>query len=78
MIHGIYPFYLRTTTTTEGTGYPTLEGAREALRRLLTMAQSRGHHTVEQPDGRWVSHQQPSGSVTIWIEDEAGHTVRLE
>jgi hypothetical protein len=70
--------YLRTSTTLDGTPYPNLLAARAALRFLLTQEQGKGHQTIEQANGRWISHQQPTGSVTIWIEDERGQTARLE
>jgi hypothetical protein len=76
-IEEIERYYLRTTTTTDGTPYPNLDAAKTALRFLLTREQGLGHNTVEQRDGRWISHQLPTGSVTIWIEDERGNTVRL-
>jgi hypothetical protein len=76
-IEGIYPYYLRTSTTTDGTGYPTLEASKTALRHLLAREQGKGHNVVEQKGGRWVTHQLPTGSVTMWIEDEAGNTIRL-
>jgi hypothetical protein len=77
-IEGIHPYYLRATTTHEGTGYPSLEAPRAALRFLLTQEQGKGGQTVEQKEGKWIVHQQPSGSVVIWLQDEAGRTVRLE
>jgi hypothetical protein len=69
--------YLHTSTTTDGTPYPNLDAAKAALRFLLTREQGLGHNTIEQHDGRWISHQMPTGSVTIWIEDERANVVRM-
>jgi hypothetical protein len=76
-IEGIHPYYLRTSDTTEGTGYPTLDTARAALRFLITRQQGLGNTATEQRDGRWLIQQRPTGSITIWLEDEGGVTVRL-
>jgi hypothetical protein len=76
-IQGIYPYYLRTTTTADGTGYPTLDTAKAALKQLITLEQGRRHNVSEQANGRWISHQQPTGSVVFWIEDDTGNTVRV-
>jgi hypothetical protein len=71
------PFYLRTTTGTDGVGYNTLDDAKAALRTLIALEVERGNHVEEQKDGRWVSHQKPIGSVAMWIETEDGATIRL-
>jgi hypothetical protein len=77
-IEEIERYYLRTPTTTDATPYPNLDAAKAALRYLFTREQGLGHNTAEQRDGRWISHQLPTGSVTIWIEDEDGTTVPLD
>jgi len=76
-IEGIHAYYLRTSNTTDGTGYHTIDDARTALRTLVRLERDRGHAVEEQPDGRWVSHQQPTGSISFWLEDDGENTVRL-
>lgn len=71
------PFYLRTTTGIHGVGYNTLDEAKAALRTLIGLEIERGSHVEEQKDGRWISHQRPQGSATMWIETEEGATLRL-
>jgi hypothetical protein len=76
-IQGIHPYHLRTTTTSDSVGYPTLDAAKAALKQLIAREQGQRHNVSEQPDGRWISHQQPTGSVVFWIEDDIGNTVRV-
>jgi hypothetical protein len=76
-IQGIYPYHLRTTTTGDSVGYPTLDAAKTALKQLIAREQGQHHNVSEQTSGRWISHQQPTGSVIFWIEDDTGNTVRV-
>ena len=47
-VEEIERYYLRISTTTDGTPYPNLDAAKAALRFLLTQEQGLGHNTVEQ------------------------------
>ena len=71
------PYYLRTSVGTDGVGYNTLDQAKAALKTLIGLEIERGNHVVEQKDHRWISHQKPHGSVTMWVETEAGTVVAL-
>jgi hypothetical protein len=71
------PFYLRTAAGTDGVGYNTLDDAKAALRTLIALETERGSRVEEQKDGRWISHQEPTGSVAMWIETEYGATIPL-
>jgi hypothetical protein len=71
------PYYLRTSVGTDGVGYNTLDQAKAALKTLIGLEIERGNHVVEQKDHKWISHQKPHGSVTMWVETEAGTVVAL-
>jgi hypothetical protein len=77
MIQGIYAYHLRTTTTTDSVGYPTLVAAKAALKHLVAREQGHGANVICQPDGPWISYQKPTGSVTFWIEDDTGNAVSI-
>lgn len=78
MIKDAIPYYLRTTKGTDRVGYNNLSEARAALRTLIALEIEHGNHAVEENDGRWVSHQKPTGTAHIWIESEDGRTIRLD
>jgi hypothetical protein len=73
----IHPYYLRTSTTLEGKGYPNLAQARVALDNLVNAQSVDASSVTEEPDGKWVIRHGSAGSVKVWIEDDKGATVRL-
>jgi hypothetical protein len=73
----IHPYYLRTSTTPNGKGYPNLAEARLALDNLVNALSVDATSVTEQPDGKWVIRHGSTGSVTVWIEDDKGATVHL-
>ena len=73
----VHPYYLRTSTTPDGKGYPNLAEARLALDNLVNALSVDATSVTEQPDGKWVIRYGPTGSVTVWIEDDKGATVPL-
>jgi hypothetical protein len=73
----IHPYYLRTSANPDGKGYPTLEEARLALDNLVNAQSIDASSVTEEPDGKWVIRYGSTGSVTVWIEDDKGATVRL-
>jgi hypothetical protein len=73
----IHPYYLRTSTTPEGKGYPSLPAARVALDNLVNAQSVDASSVTEQPDGKWVIRHGSAGSVKVWIEDDKGAPVRL-
>jgi hypothetical protein len=73
----IHPYYLRTSTTLEGKGYPNLAGARLALDNLINAQSADATSVTEQPDGKWVIRHGSARSLKVWIEDDRGATVRL-
>jgi hypothetical protein len=76
MIEGL-PYYLRTSVGTDGVGYTTLDQAKSALKTLIALEIERDGHVVEQKDHKWISHHEPNGSVTMWIETDMGTIVAL-
>jgi hypothetical protein len=77
MIMDGIPCFLRTTMGTDSVGYNNLGEAKAALRTLIALETERGSQVVEQEDGRWVSHLNPTGTAHLWIESEDGRTIRL-
>ena len=77
MVKDAIPYFLRTTKGTDSVGYNNLSEAKTALRTLIALEIEHGHHVVEEKDGRWISHQKPTGTAHIWIESEDGRTIHL-
>ncbi len=73
-----HPYYLRTSTTPDFKGYPTLAEARLALDNLINAQSIDANSVTEEPDGKWVIRHGSTGSVKIWIEDDKLETVRLK
>ena len=76
-IDNIHPYYLRTSKTPDGKGYPNLAEARLALDNLVNALSVDATSVTEQPDGKWVIRYGSTGSVTVWIEDDKGATAHL-
>jgi hypothetical protein len=73
----IHRYYLRTSTTPDGKGYPTLADAQVALDNLVNAQSVDASSVTEEPDGKWVIRHGSAGSLKVWIEDDRGATVRL-
>jgi hypothetical protein len=73
-----HPYFLRTTTAPDGTGYATLDEARLAMDNLINRQSESALSVIEQGDGKWLIRQSPKASLKIWIEDANGDTVRLK
>ena len=73
----VHPYYLRTSTSPDAKGHPNLADARLALDNLVNALSVDATSVTEQPDGKWVIRYGSTGSVTVWIEDDTGATVRL-
>ena len=74
----VHPYYLRTSTTPEGKGYPNLAEARLALDNLINSESIDATSVTEEPDGKWVIRHGSEGSVKVWIENDKLETVPLE
>jgi hypothetical protein len=73
----IHRYFLRTSTTPDLKGYPTLADARLALDDLVNAQSVDASSVTEEPDGKWVIRHGSTGSSKVWIEDDKGATVRL-
>jgi hypothetical protein len=74
----IHPYYLRTSTSPDFKGYPTLAEARLALDNLINAQSVDASSVTEEPDGKWVIRHGSAGRVKVWIEDDKLATVRLK
>jgi hypothetical protein len=73
----IHRYYLRTSTTPERKGYPSLPEAQVELDNLVNAQSVDASSVTEEPDGKWVIRHGSAVSVKVWIEDDKGATVRL-
>ena len=73
----MHRYYLRTSTTAERKGYPSLPEAQVELDNLVNAQSVDASSVTEEPDGKWVIRHGSAGSVKVWIEDDKGATVRL-
>jgi hypothetical protein len=73
-----YPYYLRTSTTPDLKGYPSLAEARLALDDLINAQSIDASSVTEEPDGKWVIRHGSALCVKVWIEDDKLTTVRLK
>ena len=76
-LDNIHRYYLRTSTTPERKGYPSLPEAQVELDNLVNAQSVDASSVTEEPDGKWVIRHGSAGSVKVWIEDDKGATVRL-
>ena len=58
----IHRYYLRTSTTPDGKGYPTLADARVALDNLVNAQSVDASSVTEEPNGKWVIRHGSAGS----------------
>jgi hypothetical protein len=65
-----FPYYLRTSTTKDFKGYPSLAEARLALDNLINAESVDATSVTEEPDGKWVIRHGSQGSVKVWIEND--------
>jgi hypothetical protein len=73
-----HPYYLRSSTTPDFQGYPTLAGARLALDNTINAQSIDASSVTEEPDGKWVIRYGSTRSVKLWIENDNHETVRLK
>ncbi len=72
-----FPYYLRTSTTKDFKGYPSLAEARLALDNLINAESTDATSVTEEPDGKWVIRRGSKGSLKVWIESDKLETVPL-
>jgi hypothetical protein len=72
-----FPYYLRTSTTKDFKGCPSLAEARLALDNLINAESIDATSVTEEPDGKWVIRHGSEGSVKVWIENDKLETVPL-
>jgi hypothetical protein len=65
-----FPYYLRTSTTKDFKGYPSLAEARLALDNLINAKSIDATSVTEEPDGKWVIRHGSEGGVKVWIESD--------
>jgi hypothetical protein len=70
-----FPYYLRTSTTPDFKGYPSLVEARLALDNLINAESVDASSVTEEPDGKWVIRHGSAHSVKVWIENDKLETV---
>jgi hypothetical protein len=73
-----FRYYLRTSTSPDFKGYPSLADARLALDNLINAESVDATSVTEKPDGKWVIRHGSEGSVKVWIENDKLETVPLK
>jgi hypothetical protein len=73
-----FPYYLRTSTTRDFKGYPSLAEARFALDNLINAESVDASSVTEEPDGKWVIRRGSADHMKAWIENDKFETVRVK
>jgi len=68
--------YLRTTLGHKA--YNSVAEGKQAVKTLLDLERQRGHEVTLQKDGKWLSKQLPTGSMTIWLATEDDEVIPLD